>query len=68
MIRVLVVEDDRLTAEAHQLYVQRVAGFEVAGVVHSAAEAFRFCRRGTVDVILLDFRLPDVHGLAVCRA
>lgn len=68
MIRVLVVEDDRLAAEAHRLYVQRVAGFEVAGVVHSAAEAFRFCKRDAVDVILLDFRLPDVHGLAVCRA
>lgn len=68
MIKVLVVEDDQVVAEAHQLYVRRVVGFEVAGVVHSGAEALRFCRHNAVDVILLDFFLPDIHGLDVCRA
>lgn len=68
MIKVLVVEDDRVAAEAHQLYVQRVTGFEVVGVVHSCAEALRFCKHNAVDVILLDFFLPDIHGLNVCRA
>ncbi|MGH3888201.1 MAG: response regulator [Pseudonocardiaceae bacterium] len=68
MINVLVVEDDQVAAEAHRFYVQRVAGFQVAGVVHSGAEALRFCERHAVDVVLLDFYLPDVHGLAVCRA
>ncbi|NKQ58791.1 response regulator [Amycolatopsis sp. K13G38] len=68
MIMVLVVEDDLVAAEAHRQYVERVAGFTVAGVVHSGAEALRFCERHTVDLVLLDFYLPDTHGLAVCRA
>ncbi|GAB3474943.1 response regulator [Amycolatopsis cihanbeyliensis] len=68
MIAVLVVEDDRLAAEAHQQYVDRVPGFTVAGVAHSGAEAIRFCEREPVDLVLLDFYLPDTHGLAVCRA
>ena len=67
MIRVLVVEDDRVAAEAHRGYVERVAGFTVAGVVHSGADALRFCERTPVDVVLLDFYLPDTHGLRVCR-
>ncbi|MGH3774665.1 MAG: response regulator [Pseudonocardiaceae bacterium] len=66
MINVLVVEDDQVAAEAHRLYVQRMAGFQVAGVVHSGTEALRFCQREAVDVILLDFYLPDIHGLDVC--
>lgn len=68
MINVLVVEDDQVAAEAHRLYVQRLAGFRVAGVVHSGTEALRFCERDTVDVVMLDFYLPDTHGLTVCRA
>lgn len=66
MINVLVVEDDQVAAEAHRLYVQRMAGFQVAGVVHSGTETLRFCQREAVDVILLDFYLPDIHGLDVC--
>ncbi|MTD57375.1 response regulator [Amycolatopsis pithecellobii] len=65
---VLVVEDDPVVAEAHRQYVERVAGFTVAGVVHSGAEALRFCERHAVDLMLLDFYLPDIHGLAVCRS
>lgn len=68
MIRVLVVEDEQVAAEAHRLYVGRVPGFAVAGVVHSGTEAMRFLERETVELILLDFYLPDTHGLALCRA
>ena len=68
MISVLVVEDDPVVAEAHRSYVQRTPGFAVAGVVHDGRAALRFLRERPVDVVLLDFNLPDLHGLQVCRA
>ncbi|WP_214107912.1 response regulator [Acrocarpospora catenulata] len=68
MISVLVVEDEEITAEANRVYVERVPGFRVAGVVRSGGEALRFLRRQPVDLILLDLYLPDMHGLEVCRA
>ncbi|WP_188186704.1 response regulator [Nonomuraea sp. SYSU D8015] len=68
MISVLVVEDEEITAEANRIYVERVPGFEVAGVVRSGGEALRFLRKRPVDLILLDLYLPDMHGLEVCRA
>jgi response regulator of citrate/malate metabolism len=44
MIRVLVVEDDHRTAEAHGEFVRRVEGFELAGAVHTASETVRALR------------------------
>ncbi|GAA3547924.1 response regulator [Nonomuraea rosea] len=67
-ISVLVVEDEEITAEANRIYVERVPGFAVAGVVRSGVEALRFLGRTPVDLILLDLYLPDMHGLEVCRA
>ncbi|MFD5870045.1 response regulator [Streptomyces sp. NPDC060322] len=68
MIRVLVVEDDPVAADAHQLYVDRVPGFEVAAVAHSRAEAVRALERTEVDLLLLDLYLPDGHGLQLLRS
>ncbi len=68
MIRVLVVEDDPVAADAHQLYVERVAGFTVAAVAHTRAEAVRVLERTPVDLLLLDLYLPDGHGLGLLRS
>ena len=67
MIEVLVVEDDPVAAEAHRRHVERVPGFTVADVVHSGAAAMRVLERRPVDLILLDFYLPDRHGLEICQ-
>lgn len=68
-VRVLVVEDEELAAQAHAAYTERVEGFEVAGVAGSAGEAARFLagEQGPVDLILLDMHLPDGHGLGLLQ-
>lgn len=68
VIRVLVVEDDPVAADAHQLYVDRVPGFAVAAVAHTRAEAVRALDRVPVDLLLLDLYLPDGHGLQLLRS
>ncbi|MBO3663451.1 response regulator [Microbacterium stercoris] len=72
MIRVLVVEDDARTAQAHAAFVRRVEGFDVAGVVGTASAARRALRDAAagdapVQLMLLDLNLPDGHGLDLCR-
>ena len=68
MIRVLVVEDDPVAADAHELYVNRVPGFTVVAVAHSRAEAVRALDRDEIDLLLLDLYLPDGHGLRLLRS
>ncbi|GAA3771864.1 response regulator [Plantactinospora mayteni] len=67
-IRVLVVDDEPLIADAHRAYTERVDGFEVVGVALSARDAMAALRAEQVDLVLLDLNLPDVPGLEVCRA
>ena len=68
MIRTLIVEDDALVAEVHASYVERVPGFVVAGVAHRATEALEHLASRPVDLVLLDFHLPDIKGLDMLRA
>lgn len=62
-ILVLVVEDEAIAADAHASYLTRLTGFEVAGVARSGVEALRVLAEREVDLVLLDFNLPDGHGL-----
>jgi response regulator of citrate/malate metabolism len=68
MIRVLVVEDEPIAADAHVVYVQRVPGFTIVGQAVTGADALRHLGRQAVDLVLLDMNLPDMHGLDVVRA
>ncbi|MFD7879062.1 response regulator [Streptomyces sp. NPDC059766] len=67
-IRVLVVEDDPVAADAHVMYVNRVPGFVAVGQARTGAEARRLLDRTAVDLLLLDLHLPDVHGLRLARS
>lgn len=73
MIRVLVVEDEPLIAEAHRSYVERIDGFSVHAVAHTAKDALRAVADATasdrpVDLVLLDIGLPDASGLDLAVA
>ncbi|MGW4092552.1 response regulator [Nocardia sp. NPDC004750] len=73
MIRVLIVEDEPLIAEAHRAYVERIAGFTPVGVAHTGREAMRAAAdaaaEGTpIDLVLMDIGLPDASGLDVAAA
>lgn len=65
-MRILIVEDDR------QLRSSMTRGLrEASHVVEQAPngeQAIALAKSSTFDVVILDVRLPDIDGLAVCRA
>jgi len=73
VIRVLVVDDEPVAADAHAAYLARLEGFELAGICFTAREAHAHIiaarAAGTpVDLLLLDITLPDASGLDLARA
>ena len=67
MIRTLVVDDDYRVADLHCAYVERVAGFEVAGRAHNGAAALEAVDQLRPDLVLLDIYMPDISGLEVLQ-
>jgi DNA-binding NarL/FixJ family response regulator len=63
-IRVVLVEDHDMVAEAIALALQRTADIEVVAQSASLAAALAAVRRWAPDVVLLDRRLPDGDGVA----
>jgi DNA-binding NarL/FixJ family response regulator len=66
-IRVLFVEDHQLLAEALSAMLSREPDMEIVGVAGSVAEA-KVLARERVDVVLMDYRLPDGTGAEATRA
>jgi two-component system alkaline phosphatase synthesis response regulator PhoP len=64
--RILVVEDEEPVAEGIVLHLER-EGYD-AEVEGTGPGALARWRRGGVDLILLDVRLPGMSGFSVCEA
>lgn len=65
-MRVLVAEDERRVAEAIGRGLRR-EGLAV-DLAHDGLSALLKARAGGYDVLVLDRRLPELHGDEVCRA
>ena len=66
-IRVLLVEDHQLLADALAAMLSRESDIEVIGIAGTVAEA-KLMSRERLDVVLMDYRLPDGTGAEATRA
>ena len=63
--RILIVEDERKTAEALELYL-RAEGYEVT-IAGDGNKGLEEALGGGYDLVLLDLMLPGMYGMDVCR-
>jgi two-component system KDP operon response regulator KdpE len=64
-LQVLIIEDDDNTADVIRTLLKDV-GYQPT-IVDSGGSALDVVAQSTPDLILLDLRLPDMHGLEVLR-
>jgi DNA-binding NarL/FixJ family response regulator len=62
-IKVLIVDDHRMLAEALEALLAGEDGLEAMGTAGTADEALEMCRRGCPDVALMDIDLPGTNGI-----
>jgi DNA-binding NarL/FixJ family response regulator len=64
-IRVLLVEDSDVYRDSLVFLLGLRAGLDVVDAVPDGASALRSFRQHSPDVVVLDYRLPDVDGAVV---
>jgi DNA-binding NarL/FixJ family response regulator len=68
MVRVVLVEDNRLFRETMELLLGVRDGIEVVGSVGGGAEAVELCGELRPDVAVMDYRMPGLDGAQATRA
>ena len=66
-LRLLLADDHDLVREGLKVLIEGEPGWEVCGVAKTGAEAVHEAMRLRPDIVVVDFRLPDLDGLEVTR-
>jgi DNA-binding NarL/FixJ family response regulator len=68
MIRVLVVDDQKLVRAGFRMILEAEADLVVVGEAGDGADAIEQAKRCQADVVLMDIRMPGVDGIAATAA
>lgn len=66
-MKVLIIEDNELAAKIEQLIMKQAAPDAEIYVAPDCATANTLVEKQTYDIILVDFGLPDGHGIELTR-
>ncbi|MBN0988999.1 response regulator [Amphritea pacifica] len=67
MIKVVIAEDDPQIAEIQRRFLERIEGFELAGIAHRLEEAKDLIEILSPDLLLLDIQFPNGTGFDLLR-
>jgi len=67
MIKVLLVDDEKLIREGLKILLSEFEDIEIIGDCADGLEATKFCRDNDVDVVLMDIRMGKYDGVMGTR-
>ena len=68
MIRILIVDDHPVVRTGLGTMLQTYADLEVVGAVSDGSQMFALLDKASVDVVLLDIRMPGMSGIEILQS
>src|SRR5690349_8794780 len=68
MIRVLVVDDQRIVCEGLKVMINASANVTVAGMAHDGEQAVRMVGELRPNLVLMDLKMPGMNGVHATQA
>ncbi len=66
-LKVILVEDDPMVQEVHRQFIERIDGFEVAGIASNGLNGIELARDCTPDLAIVDLYMPYLGGLEMLK-
>ena len=66
-MKILIVDDDSLVIESLEILLSSDPTIRIAGSATNGSEAIEFVRSHTIDVILMDIRMPGMDGIQATK-
>jgi len=67
LVRILVVDDNPSVRHYLRAILEQQKAWQVCDEARSGGEALQRVKKAPPDLILLDFQMPDINGLAVAQ-
>ncbi|MCW6674612.1 response regulator transcription factor [Aerococcaceae bacterium NML171108] len=67
MIRLLIVDDEKLIRTGLQIMLETFADVQVVGLAENGRQAYEQCCQQHVDAVLMDIRMPETDGIEGTR-
>jgi len=67
-IRVIIADDDQLISESIKIILDMDNDFDVVGTAGNGKDAVALCQKHSVDVAVLDIRMPVMNGVQAAKS
>ncbi len=68
MIRVLIVDDQKVVTEGLRVILNTASSIEVAGIASNGAQALDMVKMVHPDLVLMDLKMPIMNGILATKA
>lgn len=68
MIKCIVVDDEPFAIELLEDFIRKVPFVELVQTCENALEALEILKKGNIDLMFLDIKMPDINGLDLLKS